>query len=372
MNTPFRPSPLRAAIIAAIAAVSPMAYPLAFAADLELKAPPGGRVVVKDPTGATVQFIVDANGQITIPGLTASSTASLNVVCFDAAGALAKCATVVGATGSVGPTGATGATGPAGATGSTGATGAASTVAGPTGSTGPAGPTGATGAASTVAGPTGPAGPTGATGSAGPTGAASTVAGPTGAAGNTVLSGAVAPVNAVGVNGDFYINTVTNSLFGPKAFNAWPGAAVSLVGPAGAAGATGAAGASGAGSVFISRFTPPIALSSFVSLGVGATNATYGVVATPIPGSCTFNAMYVNGTITGGTATADTITITAYKNGVATAMATSISVSVLGTLASANTTANPFNIVAGDTVALQITQTDSAPIVQMTVTTRCL
>ena len=62
MNTPFRPRPRCAAIIAAIAAVSPVAYPLAFAADPELKAPPGGRVVVKDPTGVTVQFIVDANG----------------------------------------------------------------------------------------------------------------------------------------------------------------------------------------------------------------------------------------------------------------------------------------------------------------------
>jgi hypothetical protein len=49
------------------------------------------------------------------------------------------------------------------------------------------------------------------------------------------------------VNGDFYINTATNTLFGPKANGTWP-AGVSLVGPQGiqgVAGATGPQGASG-------------------------------------------------------------------------------------------------------------------------------
>jgi hypothetical protein len=47
------------------------------------------------------------------------------------------------------------------------------------------------------------------------------------------------------VNGDFYINTTTHTLFGPKAGDAWP-TGVSLVGPTGAAGPTGSQGVAGA------------------------------------------------------------------------------------------------------------------------------
>ncbi|MEJ2423885.1 MAG: hypothetical protein P8101_05400 [Candidatus Thiodiazotropha sp.] len=113
-----------------------------------------------------------------------------------------------GPQGDPGPTGPEGAVGPAGPAGPAGATGA----------TGPAGPTGA-------AGPTGPAG---ATGPAGPTGAA----GAAGTDGNTVLSGSSDPTVGQGVDGDFYINTTTTTLFGPKASGAWPGG-VSLIGGGG-------------------------------------------------------------------------------------------------------------------------------------------
>ena len=99
------------------------------------------------------------------------------------------------------------------------------------GSVGPAGATGATGA-------TGPTGATGATGAAGATG-------PAGADGRTLLSGTANPIAAQGANGDFYINTTTSTLFGPKAAGAWP-AGAPLIGPAGATGATGATGAAGA------------------------------------------------------------------------------------------------------------------------------
>ena len=55
--------------------------------------------------------------------------------------------------------------------------------------------------------------------------------GAAGADGNTILSGVVAPTNE-GVNGDFYINTATSTIYGPKAGGVWP-AGVSLIGPAG-------------------------------------------------------------------------------------------------------------------------------------------
>lgn len=70
-----------------------------------------------------------------------------------------------------------------------------------------------------VAGPTGPTGLTGAPG----------------ASGQTIHNGAGNPTSATGIDGDFYIDTATNQIYGPKTSGAWP-AGVSLVGPSGASG----------------------------------------------------------------------------------------------------------------------------------------
>jgi len=104
--------------------------------------------------------------------------------------------------------------------------------AGATGSQGPAGPQGPTG----LTGPIGPQGSAGTQGSTGATGVA-------GADGKSVLNGTSNPTTQ-GVNGDFYINTSSNTLFGPKANGTWP-AGVSLVGPQGPAGVQGATGLTG-------------------------------------------------------------------------------------------------------------------------------
>ena len=85
-----------------------------------------------------------------------------------------------------------------------------------------------------IVGPTGPTGPAGADGADGTNGA-------DGADGQTVLNGVVDPTTE-GTDGDFYINTATNFIFGPKAAGVWP-AGVSLVGPTGPAGADGVDGA---------------------------------------------------------------------------------------------------------------------------------
>ncbi len=203
------------------------------------------------------------------------------------------CGTISGASGATGPAGATGATGatgpsgPAGATGPAGTTGSAGPVGavGATGATGPAGATGAAGATgpsgatgagmltgtvdpaagdgnngdsyynSTTraifgpkAGGTWPAGvslagATGATGAAGPAGATGAT-GPSGATGPGMLTGTVDPAAGDGNNGDFYYNSATRAIFGPKAGGTWP-AGVSLAGATGATGATGLAGATG-------------------------------------------------------------------------------------------------------------------------------
>lgn len=146
-----------------------------------------------------------------------------------------------------GNVGATGATGPAGATGATGLQGPAG-VAGPQGPAGPTGATGATGLTGPAGatGATGPQGPTGATGPQGPAGLTGAT-GPQGAPGtngNGILNGGIAPTNNQGVDGDFFVNTTTNTIYGPKANGVWP-SGVSLVGPQGSVGATGATGPQG-------------------------------------------------------------------------------------------------------------------------------
>ena len=79
--------------------------------------------------------------------------------------------------------------------------------------------------------------------------------GPQGISGNTILSGAAIPSAASGSIGDFYLDTTTEALYGPKASVGWPSTGTSLIGapgpagaqgPAGAIGAAGAAGAAGA------------------------------------------------------------------------------------------------------------------------------
>ncbi len=152
-----------------------------------------------------------------------------------------------GATGATGPQGPIGLTGPAGPQGPAGSTG-------PTGATGPAGPQGPAGNDGAI-GPTGPQGPIGLTGPAGPQGATGPqgpigLMGPAGSNGTsgldgkTVLNGTSNPTSE-GADGDFYINTSTSMLFGPKSNGSWPNG-ISLVGPQGPAGQTGPAGPTGA------------------------------------------------------------------------------------------------------------------------------
>jgi hypothetical protein len=143
-----------------------------------------------------------------------------------------------GATGPMGPQGPQGIQGPAGNDGATGPQGPI----GLTGAPGPQGPAGNDGAT----GPMGPqgiqglAGNDGATGPQGPIG----LTGANGSDGKSVLNGTTDPLTSTGNDGDFYINTATNFLFGPKAAGAWP-TGVSLIGATGATGPQGPTGSQG-------------------------------------------------------------------------------------------------------------------------------
>lgn len=81
------------------------------------------------------------------------------------------------------------------------------------------------------------------------------------ASGFTLLGAATAPSNAVGNDGDFFLDSSTGRLYGPKAGGVWPSSSLSLVGPAGPAGAEAPPG-HGVGSVLLS--------------GSGEPNATVG------------------------------------------------------------------------------------------------
>jgi microcystin-dependent protein len=59
-----------------------------------------------------------------------------------------------------------------------------------------------------------------------------------------VINGALDPAAGTGVLGDFYLNTASNTLFGPKTSGGW-GSGVSLVGPAGVQGPQGTIGPQG-------------------------------------------------------------------------------------------------------------------------------
>jgi len=73
----------------------------------------------------------------------------------------------------------------------------------------------------------------------------SATAGPAGPSGKTVLNGNGVPSNVSdGVDGDFYIDTAADAIYGPKTGGDW-GRATSLVGPSGPAGTDGAQGAPG-------------------------------------------------------------------------------------------------------------------------------
>lgn len=141
-----------------------------------------------------------------------------------------------GDTGPVGPAGPVGPVGPAsivpGPTGPQGPIGLTGPK-GDTGATGPQGNTGATGPQG-IQGVKGDKGDTGNTGPQGPQGIQG-IQGVPGLDGKTVLNGTTAPGSGLGANGDFYINTATDEIYGPKTGGAW-GSPTSLIGPAGPAG----------------------------------------------------------------------------------------------------------------------------------------
>ncbi|MGX1151464.1 hypothetical protein [Bradyrhizobium ottawaense] len=74
--------------------------------------------------------------------------------------------------------------------------------------------------------------------------AGTSMVGPQGPRGNSVLYGTGAPAAGTGIDGDFYIDTTAHYIYGPKGAGAWP-AGTSLIGPQGPPGIKGDTGQRG-------------------------------------------------------------------------------------------------------------------------------
>jgi len=248
---------------------------------------------------------------------------------------------VIVGNGPAGPTGPTGPAGPAGVAGPTGPTGPAG-AAGATGPTGPAGPAG-------VAGPTGPTGPAGAAGATGPTGPA----GPAGATGPTGPAGAAGPTGPTG----------------PMGMTGSPGAA----GPTGPTGPQGPAGAAGAGTFLTAFINPANTNPFFLNLSGDSAQTTFSpqFAGGAMPIACTFDRMYITAVGISGTAASDSLSVTLYKNGAATAMSLSFTNPAAGVQSTISDTSHPVTAALGDIFSLGITQTNSTPILRVGVGTRC-
>ena len=195
---------------------------------------------------ATLTFDVSSNSYI-LTVLNASgyygvlTAASINGP-YTPSNVISVQANVVGATGATGPKGDTGATGPKGDKGDTGAIGDKGDKGdvGLKGDQGPVGLQGLPGVAG-AQGPIGPQGIQGVQGQIGPQGQT----GATGATGSSVLNGPTGPTAGNGNPGDFWLDTNSKILYGPKGATAWTGPGILLVGATGSTGAIGATGSMG-------------------------------------------------------------------------------------------------------------------------------
>lgn len=207
-------------------------------------------------------------------------------------GAYSIVANIMGATGTNGAIGPTGATGAAGTNGTNGAVGAAGSV-WHTGSGVPSNSVGiegdyylnaatgdvylkALGSYSLIANIMGATGTTGATGVNGTTGATGAT-GVAGTNGSVWHNGSGIPANSLGVEGDYYLNTVTGDVYlkalGSYSLIANIMGATGATGPTGATGAAGTNGATGATGAAGSNGTNGVDGAAGATGATGATGA---------------------------------------------------------------------------------------------------
>jgi hypothetical protein len=140
------------------------------------------------------------------------------------------------------------------------------------------------------------------------------------------------------------------------------------MGPAGATGAGGAA-------TFSAGFVNPNNLTPFWLSPNGGTNQTTSdpEVGGLMPIDCTMTALYMQLYTFSGTASTDSITVTLYKNRVATAMTVNATNPAAGSYLATpvSDTTHTVPVSMGDTVSYGVTQTNNTPIVRIAVGMRC-
>jgi hypothetical protein len=149
-------------------------------------------------------------------------------------------------------------------------------------------------------------------------------------------SGTVDPTGADGVDGEFYINTATDFIFGPKAGGVWP-AGVSLIGAKGPKGDTGAQGPSGVTAYRYGGFAAASILASEILMEHVVT------LAHSLP------ANFAGSKASVGVSPAATWTANVQKNG---ANVGTISISTGGVVTFATTGGSAVALVPGDVVTL--------------------
>ena len=284
----FRQRPLAIALAATLALGGAKVY----AAEVEIRTPAGGGFAVRDSTGSLSRLLVNgATGEVAIPYLQ-FATQQNNVVCFQlASGLLGQC--VPGSlTGPQGPQGVQGSAGPQGSQGAIG-------LQGPQGTNGAQGSQGMIGAQGSQ-GTAGSLGPQGTTGAQGPIGPQGTIGaqGARGTDGFTVLSGTGAPDGGLGVNGDFYIDTTNEVIYGPKTGGVW-GTPTSLIGPQGPAGPPGSQGIAGAQGT-TGALGPQGTQGTTGALGPQGTQGSQGTTGSPGSGGGIVNFQNISQDVTSG------------------------------------------------------------------------
>lgn len=142
--------------------------------------------------------------------------------------------------------------------------------------------------------------------------------GATGAAGSSVLNGTGAPTLGIGAVGDFYIDTATYQIYGPRTSLSW-GSPTSLVGATGATGATGPTGATGsAATIAVGTVTTGSAGSSAIIVNSGTSGSA--IFDFTIPRGDTGDTGATGAT--GATGSAATITVGTVTTGAAGTSAT--------------------------------------------------
>jgi hypothetical protein len=163
------------------------------------------------------------------------------------------------------------------------------------------------------------------------------------------------------------------------------GAASIIPGPTGVTGATGPAGSGSSTSSFDFNsnfnngnyvgsplFFSPLGGEPVNNQGAPSQSTSSNNIAF-VPVACTISALNASAnTVTANSGSADSATIKVFHNGSLTTMSVTLSTGVTaGSKGSATTTSNTFSVVAGDTLSLQLTETNFSPIYFYAVTLKC-